>query len=225
MKLLIAQKLWAFFIVFFVLCLIPDSYSSDEKKKGEADEDGEAPAPKKKFSIHDITLKSIGRRIVNTFKGNWVVLTIFCIFLIAFTRITVASGSMEPTVMTGDKRFLVDCVFGYKPERGDIIGFTMGEEVWLKRVIGLPGDLVEIYGGKVHINGEELEESYLQPRLFTDHGNSKVYTVPDGCLFVLGDNRTNSYDSRYWATPYIETSRVIGVYKGSLTNYVKSLIP
>ncbi len=74
----------------------------------------------------------------------------------------------------------------------------LGKNSYIKRVIGLPGEHIEIKNGKVHINGEELQEDYLQSDVVTEAENG-AYTdiiVPDNCLFVLGDNRAHSVDSR-----------------------------
>ena len=74
----------------------------------------------------------------------------------------------------------------------------IGKESYIKRVIGLPGDHVQIYDGKVYINGEELDEPYLQDNVTTNMGRYAYsdLIVPENCLFVLGDNRDASTDSR-----------------------------
>jgi len=122
----------------------------------------------------------------------------------------VPTPSMVPTVQPGD-RLLAEKLF-YRftgPNRGDIIVFLppfeeegtvleqfLGlEEDYLKRVIGLPGDTVAVKGGKVIVNGEPLVEPYIQaPPNYV----MQQITVPEGKLFVLGDNRNNSYDSHSW---------------------------
>lgn len=74
----------------------------------------------------------------------------------------------------------------------------IGKDSYIKRVIGLPGEHIKIEEGKVYINGEELQEDYLQPNVVTGSLNG-AYTdlvVPEGCLFVMGDNRAESTDSR-----------------------------
>ena len=69
---------------------------------------------------------------------------------------------------------------------------------YIKRVIGLPGDHIEIKDGKVYLNGEELQESYIQSGVVTDngHGNCTDITVPENCVFAMGDNRAQSSDCR-----------------------------
>jgi signal peptidase I len=113
-------------------------------------------------------------------------------------RIRVDSYSMEPTLYKGD--FVIVNKISYKlgsPGRGDVIVFHFPpnpEEQYIKRVIGLPGDRIHIAGGKVYINGEALAEPYLH--VPTNRGGN--WNVPADSLFVMGDNRNNSSDSRMW---------------------------
>jgi signal peptidase I len=134
---------------------------------------------------------------------------LFLVINIATSRILVESISMQPTLYERD-RVLVNRL-AYKlgqPSRKDIIVFIPplnGEsEPYIKRVIGLPGDNIHILNGQVIVNGNVLEETYLQAR--PNYVGSWV--VPEGQLFVLGDNRNNSSDSHYWGTVPIEN--VIG---------------
>ncbi len=117
-------------------------------------------------------------------------------------QVRIPSGSMIPTLNIGDKLFVTRVYNLDKIERGDILVFYSVEleDTLIKRVIGLPGDTVEISDGKVSVNGEELDESYV---VNTDHSYG-TYVVPEGKYFFLGDNRPISKDSRYWVDPYID---------------------
>lgn len=91
------------------------------------------------------------------------------------------------------------------PERGDVIVFTppiSNTDEFIKRVIGLPGEKVMVKSGHVYINDQLLKEPYLKDNVYTGGGTfldeGQEYTVPDGLYFVMGDNRPNSSDSRYW---------------------------
>lgn len=107
------------------------------------------------------------------------------------------------------------------PERGDVVvleaptsEYDTTEKDYIKRVIGLPGEQVSIRDGKVYINGQELDEPYLAPGQRTDCGTGplcQTYTVPFNTVVVLGDNRSNSQDSRSWdADPGLPLDRVVG---------------
>ncbi len=149
----------------------------------------------------------------NVFKDVLEIAIITVVMFFIFTHIIdisqVMSASMEPTLMTGD--ITVFNKLDTDVERGDIIKFEKDNEFLSKRVIGLPGDKIEITeAGEVMVNGEVLKEDYLPADTTTAIGNQNTYEVPEDCLFVLGDNRVNSYDSRYWEDPFVEMSKVIG---------------
>jgi signal peptidase I len=125
------------------------------------------------------------------------------------SRIRVESISMQPTLYAGNFVFVNKLAYQWgEPSRGDVIVFRYPPDPtqvpYIKRIIGLPGELIKINGGKVFINNETLVEPYLT---VSTHYDGEWY-VPEGHLFVLGDNRNNSSDSRTWGTVPVEN--VIG---------------
>ncbi len=124
---------------------------------------------------------------------------------------TVPSSSMEKTIMTNDR--VIGLRLAYRdsdPERGDIIIFKFPDNekiLYIKRVIGMPGETVEIHNGEVTIDGEILSEPYLTT---TTEGDFGPYLVPEGHYFMMGDNRNNSADSRYWNNTYLSRDKIVG---------------
>lgn len=123
----------------------------------------------------------------------------------------IPSGSMKPTLQVND-RLIIDKVsydFG-DPNRGDIVVFHPPDslhqrDAFIKRVIGIPGDTVEVKEGQVYVNGEPQEETYIAAK--PDYVWGPV-TVPDHAYLVLGDNRNESYDSHYWG--FVPRENIIG---------------
>lgn len=131
------------------------------------------------------------------------VAALFCFFLIAFVAqaFRVQGTSMQPLLADGE-RIIVN-KFGYRfhpIERGDVVVFWYPREPqvsFIKRVIGLPGDVVELRRGAVYVNGQRLEEDYLAAQ-YRDTDNYPPTEVKKGYYFVLGDHRNSSNDSRSW---------------------------
>lgn len=125
----------------------------------------------------------------------------------------IPSGSMENTIMTNDKLIALRTSYWFHdPKRGDIIIFEYpdNEEEWyIKRVIALPGETVEVKDGKVYINHSKtpLDEPYIKEEPVDDFG---PYTVPKDGYFVMGDNRNGSNDARDWDTHYVSRDEVLG---------------
>lgn len=113
---------------------------------------------------------------------------------------------MYPTLQKGDQ-FIAREESISNIERGDICIFTKDSELYVKRLIGLPGDIININKGTVHINGCIINEPYVEKH----DGFSGQFVVPEGHYFFLGDNRANSNDSRYWHSPYIPAESIKGV--------------
>ncbi len=134
----------------------------------------------------------------------------------------VPTGSMENTIMAGDRILALRTSYWLdEPKRGDVVVFRYpddptGETLYVKRIIGEPGDTVVVEDGVVYANGEALEESYLAEPMVGDFG---PFTVPEGSYFTMGDNRNHSLDSRYWENKYVEEGEILGkvvlrYYKG-----------
>ena len=127
------------------------------------------------------------------------------------TQAQVPTGSMENTVETGSRVIVnrVAYLLG-DPQRGDIIAFRLPDDesqLYLKRIIGLPGEVIESHEGKVYVDGEELSEPYIRELCYLNFG---PYTVPEDSYFMMGDNRNNSWDSRYWMNKYVDRSAIVG---------------
>jgi len=124
-------------------------------------------------------------------------LVVFCVFLQKAVLIRhIPSASMEPTIKTGDV-VLVNAM-SYKADstvrRGDVVVFRYKGNDLIKRVVATSGDTVDIANGEVLVNGEAAQQYYIKDDVLTD-GETHI-TVPSGKVFVLGDNRSNSKDSR-----------------------------
>ena len=132
---------------------------------------------------------------------------------VVFVNAVIPSGSMEKTIDTGDRIFGNRLAYiGSDPERYDIVIFKYPDDeskLFIKRIIGLPGETIEIKDGIVYIDGTEHAEAndYCYE---TPTGSFGPYTVPEGCYFMMGDNRNNSHDSRYWENPYVAKDKILG---------------
>ena len=143
---------------------------------------------------HKEKQETIGQEILSYIK----ILAVAVIVAFLFTRFIIVnaqvpSGSMENTILTGDRLigFRLAYLF-HEPERGDIVIFKYPDDEsqnFVKRVIGIPGDVIQISNGHVYVNGEQLE--------------------PADSYFMLGDNRNNSKDSRYWTNTFVSKDKII----------------
>jgi signal peptidase I len=126
-----------------------------------------------------------------------------------FYQIVVPTASMSPTIKVNDHLIVTKVYNKNSLKRGDVVVFNSKElnEKLIKRLIGLPNDTINITeDGKVYVNGKLI----YQPYVVNNGGKGGTYKVPDGKYFFLGDNRSNSDDSRYWQNPYISWSDIEG---------------
>jgi signal peptidase I len=166
----------------------------------------EKPAKTKKQMIVSETLSWI-KTIVAALVMAWLITT----FLIVNAE--VPSGSMENTVMTGDRLIANRLSYTFSdPQRFDIVVFKFPDDeskLYIKRIIGMPGDKVTIFNNKIYINDstEPLRDDFLKEPMQTPNA---VYEVPEGCYFMLGDNRNNSADSRAWINKFVAKDKILG---------------
>lgn len=189
------------------------------KKNTDAIDNGrQSPAPKSRLreNIEAIIIAVILALFIRTFIVQ------------AFK---IPSGSMLPTLQIGDHILVNKFIYGVKlpylnttmipvkePARGAIIVFRYPEEPdkdFIKRVIAVPGDVLEIRNKEVFVNGEHVEQPYavytdphVIPANVNERDNLGPITVPPDSYFVMGDNRDNSYDSRFWG--FVDASEVRG---------------
>ncbi len=154
------------------------------------------------------------------------ILIVYFLFHSILLNVVIKSSSMEPTIKTGELTIFNQLSYiNRKPERGDIVAITSDEyqQIMVKRIIGLPGDEISFVDGYVIINGQVCNETYLSEDIETN--SSKSFIVPDKCYFLLGDNRENSNDARYWSDPYIEDKKIKGrmILHMDIINQIKEL--
>lgn len=173
------------------------------------------------------------KHIVREYLESIFVAIIMALIIKAFIvqAFKIPSGSMIPTLKIGDHILVNKFIYGTKipftdriifslkkPERGDIIVFKFPEDEkkdFIKRVIGLPGDVIEIKDKRVYVNGTFIEESYaahtdtiVYPTGIQPRDNIGPVVVPQDSYFVMGDNRDFSLDSRYWG--FVKLNKIKG---------------
>jgi len=151
---------------------------------------------------------------------SWIKTIVFAmVFALFITRVvivnaTIPTGSMEDTIMPNDRIVAFRLAYiASEPQRYDVVVFRYPDDekvLFVKRIIGLPGETVTIRGGKVYINDSDtpLDESFTKNK--PDEVDNGPYVVPEGCFFMLGDNRNSSADSRSWENTYLSKEKILG---------------
>lgn len=139
---------------------------------------------------------------------------------VVFANAVVPTGSMLNTIQEGDRIIASRLAYiNNDPQRYDIIIFKYPdneEKIFVKRVIGLPGETVQIVNGVVYVTKADGETIMLDDSFVTEEepeGDFGPFTVPDGAYFVMGDNRNSSHDSRFWKNKYVYEDKILGKVK------------
>ena len=176
---------------------------------------------KKPYSAKFLNLLGINTNKTVDYLLEWVdvlvvaALLAWLIMTFVTVRMSVPTGSMKPTIQPHDSFFVDKISYNFRnPKRGDIIVFWHHRDDgtktrYVKRLIGMGGDTVEIQGGDVYVNGRELTGEEFDRRYWAEgeYGVGEI-NVPEGKYYVLGDNSSNSFDSRFWG--FADASSLIG---------------
>lgn len=157
------------------------------------------------------------KRLFRDAKDVLYLLAIFMlVYILCFRTVVVRGASMYDTLMEGDRLLLVNHLLYWEPQQGDVIvaskdSFRSGD-CFIKRVIATEGQEVDIdfSTGTVYVDGQVLEEPYLYSQTLNFEGVTFPVTVPEGCLFVMGDNREESLDSRSHSIGFVDEREVLG---------------
>jgi signal peptidase I len=173
------------------------------------------------------------KSIVREYLEAILVAVVLALFIRTFVvqAFKIPSGSMQPTLLVGDHILVNKFIYGVKlpflnktmipvtdPKRGDVVVFKFPEDPkkdFIKRVIGIEGDIIEIRDKKVFLNNKPMKDehgTHMDPQIIPGtarpRDNFGPITVPPNALFVMGDNRDHSYDSRFWK--FVDLSKVKG---------------
>lgn len=160
------------------------------------------------------TKKSLNNELLQ-WAVVFVVAVIAALFINTFIVVNaqIPSGSMKDTILPGDRVFGSRLSYALgEPQRFDIIIFRYPDDesqLFIKRIIGLPGETLEIRDGHIYINGSDtpLDDVQIKEPM---EGTFGPYEIPKSCYFVMGDNRNNSMDSRYWKNTFVSEDKILG---------------
>jgi signal peptidase I len=182
--------------------------ASNESSKEDLKEDSNATSSEEKINLKKELISWV-QTIVFAFVCAFIITHVFIV------NARVPSASMETTIMTGDR--LIANRLAYKfsdPERFDIVVFKYPDDpeqktLYIKRIIGLPGDKIEIKDNEIYINDNPtpIDSSFIREPMLTADA---VYNVPEDSYFMMGDNRNNSADSRFWQDKFVKKDKILG---------------
>ena len=196
----------------------PDAASSDSGDNSETTEKKKGKKGSKKDSGKEepFNLKNEIISWIQVLLTAAVIAFFINRFIIANSQ--VPTGSMETTIMPGDR--VIGSRLSYQfgePERGDIAIFVYPDDeiirhvktYYVKRIIGMPGDTIDIIDGHVYLNGSDtpLDEPYIREPMMPEP--PMHYEVPEDCYFMMGDNRNYSNDSRRWTNTYVKREKLV----------------
>ena len=163
--------------------------------------------------------KSVAREYTEAFVIAVILAVIIRIFIVEAFKIP--SGSMIPTLLVGDHLLVNKFLYRFKePERGDVIVFKYPDDPsrnFIKRIIGVGGDTIEVRDKVLYVNGKEQDESFIQhvspellPARYSPRDNFGPTIVPKNAYFMMGDNRDSSLDSRFWKNRFVARQAIVG---------------
>lgn len=174
---------------------------------------GETPAGLTDGAGEVVSRASEWKTVFVEYAQALVIAAVLAGFIITFVvqSFLVQGHSMEPTLHNAERLFVNKFIYRFtEPQRGDVVVFRYPADEsrkFIKRVIGLPGDVVAIEDGTVYVNGKALDEPYIAEKPYRGFPAS---VVPEGTYFVLGDNRNNSEDSRYPDVGFVPRKNIVG---------------
>lgn len=163
-------------------------------------------------------MKQQTKQVIREWVESIAIALILALIIRAFVvqAFKIPTGSMEPTLIIGDKLFVNKFIFRFKqPQRGDVVVFKSPEDKkkdFIKRLIAKPGETVQIIDGKIFINGKNINEGIIATIYYYNRGDfgqeGIAIKVPQNCYYLLGDNSASSRDSRYWG--FVPRKFIIG---------------
>ena len=172
---------------------------------------------------HAEIVKYSGKSVVREYAEAFAIAIVLALIIRMFVveAFKIPSGSMIPTLLVGDHLLVNKFIYKFtEPERGEVIVFKYPDDPsrnFIKRIIGVGGDTIEVRDKMVYLNGEPHEEPYIQhispetlPARYSPRDNFGPITIPPGSYFMMGDNRDSSLDSRFWKNRFVNRRAIVG---------------